>query len=369
MIMVHSWAMSEALYISLMLSGILIYTTGHAKGSWKTPFFSGLFFGLAAATRYIGVSLLLAGGIVWLFAAGKRIRVRFRNVLLFGLVGITPLLLWIIRNQILAGQPTNRIFELHLMSGSMWISLLNTMLLWFIPGRLVHGKELLWLGAIILLVIIGLSVYFLRKRGSSTPTKSENMEQKPVILLSVSILAYLAILIISRSFFDVRIPMDERLLSPVLAMGLILLVWILEKIWNFKRWLAYGIVAIVSLMLLFTNLARSTEMVQNYHAVGRGYASARDHVSETYAYLRNRPDVPIYSNAFTGIYFWTNRMTNPLPSPGGISAMKESMKQTGAYLVLFDSIPVELYGTTRDELTQGLLEVIRLSEATIYKSP
>ncbi len=369
MIMVHSWAMSEALYISLMLSGILIYTSGHTKGSWKTPVFSGLFFGLAAATRYIGVSLLFAGGIIWLLEAGKILRERLRNALLFSLVGITPLLLWMVRNQVIAGQPTNRVFELHLMPGSMWITMLNTVLLWFIPGRLVHRKELLWSGAIALVILIGLSFYFLRKRSSSAPNRWQNDEQKPVILLCLCILAYMFILIISRSFFDVRIPMDERLLSPVLVMGLILLVWILERLWNIKHWLAYGSVVLISLLLLVTNLARSGEMVQSYHDVGRGYASAREHISETYAYLRKRPDIPIYSNAFAGIYFWTDRVTNALPPPGDITAMKENMKQTGAYLVLFDSIPVELYGMNREELTQGLVEQIRLSEATIYRSP
>jgi hypothetical protein len=45
------------------------------------------------------------------------------------------------------------------------------------------------------------------------------------------------------------------------------------------------------------------------------------------------------------------------------------MRRSGAYLVIFNSIPVELYGTTRDELTQGLIEQIVLSEATIYRAP
>jgi hypothetical protein len=369
MIMVHSWAMSEALYINLMLWGILIYTTGHTAGSWKTPSFCGLFFGLAAATRYIGVSLLLAGGIVWLFEAGKNIRERTRNAIVFSSVGITPLLLWILRNQIIAGQPTNRAFEMHLIPGSMWINFLNTVLLWILPGRLVNNKEVLWFWGIILVSIIGASIYFIANRRSALSMRWQNNEHKPINLLFLCLLTYLLILFISRSFFDVRIPMDERLLSPVLVLGMILLVWILEKIWHYKRWLAYAFVIIVSSMLMVTNLTRSTEMVQSYHAVGRGYASTRDHVSETYAYLRNRPEIPVYSNAFTGIYFWTDRVTNPIPAPDEIPAMKESMKVTGAYLVLFDSIPVELYGTTREELTQGLVEVIRLSEATIYRSP
>jgi hypothetical protein len=51
------------------------------------------------------------------------------------------------------------------------------------------------------------------------------------------------------------------------------------------------------------------------------------------------------------------------------SGMKEDMHEKGAYLVVFYSIPVELYGVTEQELTGGLVEQIRLSEAVIYRSP
>jgi hypothetical protein len=190
-----------------------------------------------------------------------------------------------------------------------------------------------------------------------------------VILLCLSILAYMIIMIVSRSYFDIRIPMDERLLSPILAMGLILVTWILFRMWRFKHWLVYGLVILFGLVVVVTNVSRSVETVQSYHEMGRGYTSARDHISETYAYLRNRADIPVYSNEFAAIYFWTGRDTYTLPPVSGIQAMKEDMKQTGAYLVIFDSIPVELFGVTREELTQGLVEQIRLSEATIYRSP
>jgi hypothetical protein len=111
------------------------------------------------------------------------------------------------------------------------------------------------------------------------------------------------------------------------------------------------------------------EMVRSYHENGRGYASARDHISETYAYLRNKPDIPIYSNAMAAVYFWTGRDTQPIPSSAGLAGMRADMQQTGAFMVIFDSIPVELYQVTLAELTEGLVEQIRLSEATIYKYP
>jgi hypothetical protein len=62
-------------------------------------------------------------------------------------------------------------------------------------------------------------------------------------------------------------------------------------------------------------------------------------------------------------------VTYRIPSSSGVEAMKEDMKKTGALLVVFDSIRVELYGTTKEELTKGLVEQIRLSESTIYRAP
>jgi hypothetical protein len=369
LIMVHSWAMSEALFISLVLLGIFFYATGYSNTSWKIPFLTGLFFGLAAATRYVGIAFLLAGGIFWLFEPAKGFRQRLGNTLIFSSVGILPLLLWTIRNQFLIGQPTNRVFAQHPMTLSLWIKIVNTILLWILPGRLVNGKEIYWLGVITILVTIMMIFYLLRWSNRTRLNGSQPNDWKPIVFICLCILSYLVILILSRSYFDIRIPMDERLLSPILVMGLILLVWILARMWGYHHWFTYAIVIVSSLTFVFTNFTRSAGMVNSYHETGRGYASARDHISETYAYLRNRPDIPVFSNAFAGIYFWTGRVTQSIPPTNQIQAMKDEMKKSGAYLVLFDSIPVELYGMNREELTSGLVEQIRLSEATIYRAP
>lgn len=369
LIMIHSWAMSEALYITFTLMGFLLFSIGYEKETWQTPLFTGLFFGLAAATRYIGISLLLAGGILFITEAGRSNRHRIRDLLVFSIMGVLPLLLWVIRNEIVVGQFTNRVFGWHLMTGNMWINMVNTVLLWFVPGRFVHGKELFWLTGLLLVIGIWLGIRFLRKRSETAYPAKSGSQLGPILLIILSMISYLVILIISRSFFDPLIPMDERLLSPILVMGIILLVWMVSELWERKKWIELSILVVICLLFLITNLTRSAAMVKNYHEDGRGYASARDHISETYAYLRNRPDIPIYSNAFAAIYFWIGRVTHALPPPAEISAMKEDMQRNGAYLVIFDSIPVELYGTTREELTKGLVEQIQLSEATIYRSP
>jgi hypothetical protein len=167
----------------------------HKNGSQRTPIFTGLCFGLAAATRYIGVSLLLAGGILWLTEAGKSSRERIRNAFWFSAVGIMPLLLWAIRNQALTGQPTSRVFALHPISGSLWIKALNTMLLWLVPGRFVHGKELIWLGGIGLFLVIWLGVVMIRERMGLIQLWQSLYQCKPVFMICLSFLAYWVILI------------------------------------------------------------------------------------------------------------------------------------------------------------------------------
>jgi len=369
LIMVHSWAMSEALFIFFTLSAFLVYTGAQDRESWRVPFFTGLLFGLAAATRYVGVALLLAGGILWLIQPGTIARLRLRNTAIFSLVGVLPLLSWVIRNLLVAGRPMSQAFGYYPISRGVLIEALNTIFLWFIPGRFVHGKELYWLGGSLLTLAILVGYALLRKRMGSTHQIQVAIDQKPVLLLGLGMVFYIIIVVLSRLFVDGRIPMDERLLSPLLILGLILLAWFFAQVWRQKNVIGYILIGVTCAILIMTNLTRSVQMVQSYHETGRGYASARDHVSETYAYLRNRPDIPVYSNAWVAIYFWTGRVTNPIPSSGGIAAMKADMSHTGAYLVIFDSIPVELYGSTREELTQGLAEEIRLSEATIYRSP
>lgn len=369
LIMIHSWAMSEALFTTFTLLGILVFALGFEHEGWRIPIWSGIFWGLAAATRYIGIALLIAGGIFWVVKRTKNLRHRIQYTLVFCAAGIFPLLLWLLRNEFMFGQPTSRVFSVHLIPSSMWTTLLNTAFLWFIPGRLVNGHELIWL-AVIGVVGVGLLVYYSRHKLQNKLRRiADEKLQLATTLLFTSMLAYILVLVISRSFFDAAIPMDERLLSPILMISLVMIFATMAGPWKRGERLGMSLFVVISLAFLVTNITRSVQLVQSYHQEGRGYASARDHISETYAYLRNRPDIPIYSNAFAAIYFWTDRVTYPIPDSTGIAAMKADMKKTGAYLVIFDSIRVELYGTTREELTEGLVEQIRLSEATIYHSP
>jgi 4-amino-4-deoxy-L-arabinose transferase-like glycosyltransferase len=366
----HAWAMSEPLYISLSLLGFGLFLKTHRKERFPTLLLAGVVFGLAAATRYIGVSLLLAATLVLIsLLTTSEPNKRFQYGFGFGLAGAAPLLVWVIRNQLLTGRPTTRVLAWHPIEASQWLAGFNTILLWISPGRLVHGKEIYWLAAAGLLFFSWLFVTARRKRNHLGHHILSLLSSTGVLLLLLYVTSYLSLLVLARMLFDSRIPLDGRLLSPVLSTALILMMVLFAKLWSWRGVWVRAFLVMACLFLLVVNSTRSLEMVRSYHENGRGYASARDHISETYAYLRNKPDIPIYSNAMAAVYFWTGRDTQPIPSSAGLAEMKADMQQTGAFMVIFDSIPVELYQVTLAELTEGLVEQIRLSEATIYKYP
>jgi hypothetical protein len=370
----HAWAMSEPLYISLSLLGFGFFLKAIRNERYPTLILAGVVFGLAAATRYIGVSLLIAATLVLISLQtisdpklnNKR---RFQYGIGFSLAAAAPLLAWVSRNQLLTGRPTTRLLAWHPIEGSQWLAGLNTILLWISPGRLVHGKEIYWLAAAGLLFFTWLFVNALRKRDHLGHQILSLLRSPGVLLLLLYVTSYLSLLVLARTLFDSRIPLDGRLLSPVLSAALILTMVLFVKLWSGRRVGVRAFLVMACLLLLVVNSTRSLEMVRSYHENGRGYASARDHISETYAYLRNKPDIPIYSNAMAAVYFWTGRDTQPIPSSAGLAEMRADMQQTGAFMVIFDSIPVELYQVTLAELTEGLVEQIRLSEATIYRYP
>ena len=105
--------------------------------------------------------------------------------------------------------------------------------------------------------------------------------------------------------------------------------------------------------------------IQFLYRQGSGYSSQRWHISETLAYLRRRPDTPVMSTAAPGIYFWTGRL--PLNVPNSRADVRDYLCDTGGFLVVIDSMPLEFYGINPIEVTEGLIIEQDFSEGTIYR--
>ena len=77
------------------------------KNSLQTLLLTAIVVGLAGVTRYIGVTLILAGAAAILFNRRCTVRTRILHLLFFCAVASLPLLLWAFRNIQLTGLPTD----------------------------------------------------------------------------------------------------------------------------------------------------------------------------------------------------------------------------------------------------------------------
>jgi hypothetical protein len=329
--------------------------------------------GLAAVTRYIGLAFVVAGASIWVLRRGYSWRDRTKLIAEYLLFGILPSLLWLTHNWISAGRLSDRELGLDYFSTAQIWAGWGIAFRWFLPravaGYMLKGFRLLWpIGLAVLLALLVIDLIWRRAKGATGLIGW--LRQTPFFsLVLVSILSYILMLIAAHTWFDSSIPLDERLLSPLLPLVMILVTVLASRLWSSThagaRVLSVGLVALI----LVANAGPTAGEIASYYRDGRGYLSRNTHDSPTYAFLRQHPGVPIYSNSRTGIYFWLGTNTQRLPSSGSVPVMKEALAKTGGFLVIFNAIPVGLYHVTESELTDGLTVVAQFRDATIYAAP
>ena len=234
MIEAHSWAMSEPLYTTLALLGVWLLVEYVQVGRLRTLVWAGIFTGLAFFTRYPGLSLVLAGAL-WLFLRrGMSWAEKVRDAVIFGVISILPTALWSVRNLFLVGRPTSRVFLWNPAQGTLWRDLFHTMLVWFVPGRLVNNRETYWAIGLSILLLAGIILVFVRYRKNLSGWFS-TFEAKASGLFFLNILTGLFVLLVARYFFNQTPPIDDRHLMPVLLPLYLLLVVILASFWRFSK--------------------------------------------------------------------------------------------------------------------------------------
>ncbi len=106
MLRLSTYGLSEPLFILLTLVFLLGLNRYLTTNSLSTLFLTAVVVALAGVTRYIGVTLILAGAAAILLNRHCTVRTRILHLLLFCVVASLPLALWAFRNIQLTGLPT-----------------------------------------------------------------------------------------------------------------------------------------------------------------------------------------------------------------------------------------------------------------------
>ena len=355
---VYSMALSEPLFLALMLAAFLMLAAAIDKsnGFWLAG--ASLVMSLAVLTRYAGVSLLITAVVILLVCFWPR-PMKHLGILA---AGAAPLiLLWLFYNQISTGSESvgNRLITWHPPAIHTLFEAAKNLLTWLAPDGLLAAApffgRLLSLAALLVLPGLVFLILFWLRRSQPKDGKKANILG---LILALQVLIYLSFLVVSLSFFDASTPLDTRILSPAYLPLLILFVSGLGLLWQKSRggttqeprgalygWAAPAII----LIAVISGGIDGISAVRQLASQGQGFANVGWKESPAIRMVSELPPILIYSNKPTGIYLITGKSAYILPTPqdavtvkerpgytNDLEAMKANVLSGKAVVVVFD---------------------------------
>lgn len=357
----HAWVLSEPLFIFLSLLAFYWLGIYFETGRQRWLLISALAGSLVLLTRYVGLALLPVALIVIVWKTGVPRRRKWIDIGLYSLIVLLPMILWSAKNFLQSGQLNNRSLQWVPLTSKNINSLVTTGITWFVPERLVMGRERWAVWAIIILFIVfGFTLYF-GNRKSSLHIKVFTPLKQPLVLLHVIYIpCYVGMVIASKMFFDSNIGMTDRMFSPLLVSLIIPGSALCASLWkNSKKNVRLFIFA-ASIYLLIYFTVTATPMVRKFHQQGIGLARKTWQTSEVIQSLPEYSSMPIFSNSPSTLYFWTGK------TGGGIPALDQVINSGSTektVMVIFYHIPTN---KRIDRLEQQLTLVESDSMAKIY---
>jgi hypothetical protein len=304
-LIVHTFALSEPLFIVFTLGALGLLASYARNPSWKTLIAGAMLTSAAMLTRYAGLSLLLAGMTFILMLAAAPVRSRIVAALAFAALAAAIPLAWTMYNAIALGSATNRVIAWHPVGFRHLIDVAQACWNW-LGGDAPVYPALTFLAAACALAVV-IAAFAVRN--------------VLAIVLTLFIALTGMVLALSISLIDFHTPLDTRVLSPVYAAWVVLAGSVLAKTQAAGARIRIPVTLIAAALFAWGGV-RSFATVQQAYRDGAGYAHRRWRESPTLGALRAIPqDKWIYTNAPGAVYLRCGRtIVITVPSPYSASS-------------------------------------------------
>ncbi len=307
---VQSFAWSESLFLALSLCGYILLVKYMTTPHFFTFLTGSLCLGLAAITRYAGISLILPALGAFLLLWQRPWKERVEKGFVFCLIACIPLGIWHLRNLNLG--ISERDFGFHIITPYDIKFLIYTMYKCFFPifMNLKYCCKILAVLSIFALLIICIIIIYNRIK------VTKNLNEPVSIFLPICTMfsiIYIFFIIIVKSFYDKSTPFDYRILSPVfvfILISIVLLFWYISNLFKTQIiWYAFIVIASFAVLL---NSKQASLAIINVHKYGLGFNSDNFKAMMKLKNLDN--SILAYSNANACIRYATGRQTAFLPN-------------------------------------------------------
>jgi hypothetical protein len=369
-------ALSEMLFIALMLVFLLALDAQFRRGDTGSLVLAAAAAALAGLTRYTGIALIPVGGLALLLFHRREAGSGMRKAWIFTAAAVGPYIAWLAHNQFFAGAPFGEraVSEVSLMKVLALIG--ATLKQWYLPGVLTSHAALgpYIIGLFALAVVGGLALMWASSRTSF-------LRHSPLLMLGV---IYLVLILVAASTtaFD---PVGDRLLAPVFVPLTIVLFVAAEQLADFiggrlrVSMLRVALPVVVALWLSYP-LWESARVVRMHAEQGVGFTSRYIRGSLTLRYARSGAlrsfGGPVFTNAPDVLYLLAGMSARMSPSKSMYASRRPIRKPADlrfwppdrGSLVWFDWIARPfLYTPAELQAGADIEEVARLKDGIIYR--
>ena len=321
-VQVHESVLSEPLFIAL-----LVLTLATMVRVPTRPWVSGLLAGLASIVRYAGVSLV-GGVVLWQLARAGTSRQRLARAAIAAIPAMLIQGAWVLRTVHTAGPSAIRKISVYGELTSTLREGWRTTSAWLVPGMGEVWGIFVGAAAAVLLVV---AIW------ESRPMREQ---RKPALAAALLAACYLALVLASRLIADPNIPLDDRMMAPLLVLLEIAIVSIVAPAW--RAWPVPARALVVVLVALWWGAALRVSAASARYAVRTGNDFAEDcwRDSPLVAWVRaNGRGHALFTNAPEPLYFHTGRLSHELPDEQdakSLAAFADTLSRRNGLVIAFD---------------------------------
>ena len=384
---VHVSVLSEPLYLACMTLALaaMVQTPRH-------PLRSGIPAAVGVMTRYAGASLVGAVALWHLMQRGNMIdRVRRAGVALVPALVLQGA--WVVRTRMAAGPGEIRKFAIYGELSRTIEQGFATLTAWIIPNvnaprdPIPHRGALALAAAALLVILGGIGAWRIMRAahaaeprvgsfvGTSALARDDMralMAWRLIVASALLIVCYLGVVDASRILADPEIPLDERILSPVLLLLMMIGAVGLTRWWQGTRQRVGRVAVAVALIVWWVGSVRAT-LDEARYALGWGsdFAGRQWRQSELLQWARtDGRHTPLYTNWPSAVYFYLHRPSHELPmnmdsDSSTLAAFADTVRARNGRVLLFDAETREF--APRDELVKvaGFREVAHVADGVV----
>ncbi|CAN5534668.1 hypothetical protein BH09PLA1_BH09PLA1_16970 [soil metagenome] len=324
---------------------------------------------VAASTmvRYAGASLIVLSTVTLLFAQRSTWKNRMIDCAIFSIIAVAPLLLLAVYNQYRTGDAVDREFRYYGLYQVQFREAWMTTATWIFPEHKNPPWRRNWefLAVIVAFCAVVVSRMRIRRRARARGPYIRPPLPRFVRLALLFCTVYLVILFVSLSFIDPATPLDDRILSPIYLLAIVVGTFGVYRALTLTGAMSAPragkiVTGILLAAFVATTAARGYEVFAYSRREGFGYMNWRWRESELMQVIRAIPDSTlVYTNVPDAVYFYTSNPSrliptdNPQPwarhstqSRAQLQDTQRRMSKEGAVIALF-------YGTADTRFRRG----------------